>query len=102
AASLTPKKLADAFGGSAQSHTKPAGFQRLPNGLILQWGVSSVVAPGGFITFRMAFPTIALWGSVSVANGNVQGQVSSDLAALTGINAYVDRNLNLAWMAIGL
>ncbi|MGH8818523.1 MAG: phage tail protein, partial [Achromobacter pestifer] len=60
AASITPKKLADAFGGAAQSHTK-LGFQRLPNGLILQWGVSSVLAPGGFITFHTAFPTTALW-----------------------------------------
>lgn len=47
---LTPKKLADAFMGANQSLAVP-GFQKLPGGLIVQWGYVS-----GFSGYTVALP----------------------------------------------
>ncbi|WP_142028307.1 gp53-like domain-containing protein [Bordetella hinzii] len=71
AAALTPKKLDDALKGSNQSLLYPAGFQKLPGGLIIVWGgftfsgASSTTA-----TFPLAFPNqcFAVW-PVNPANG---------------------------------
>lgn len=53
---LTPKKLADAFKGSNQS-VGANGYQKLPSGLILQWGTSaSVSGSASTFTFPIAFP----------------------------------------------
>ena len=40
---LTPAKLADAFGGANQGFA-PNGYQRLPGGLIIQWGAIHIQA----------------------------------------------------------
>ncbi len=56
---LTPARLADAFKGANQS-LAPNGYQRLPGGLIIQWGVLRVGNIGidyfGTISFPIAFP----------------------------------------------
>lgn len=62
--SLTPKKLADAFGGANRgvpiSDTQFASYQKLPGGLILQYGVivSSVT---GTIVFPVSFSSLHSW-----------------------------------------
>lgn len=57
---LTPKKLADAFKGGNQS-LLTNGYQKLPGGLILQWGsVSGALGGTAAITFPIAFPNAAL------------------------------------------
>lgn len=57
---LTPKKLADAFKGSNQN-VAPVGYQKLPGGLILQWGgIASVAGGPATFTFPIAFPNAML------------------------------------------
>jgi len=61
-----------AFGGTLQlgssspfaASVTANGYQKLPSGLILQWGVSSSMVAGGFVsvTFPLAFPTTVLTG----------------------------------------
>lgn len=56
ATALTPKKLADAFKGGNQS-LGTNGYQKLPGGLILQWGSGTSSGTGSLaITFPVAFP----------------------------------------------
>lgn len=58
---LTPKKLAAAFSGSNRFHSSN-GFQKLPGGLILQWGVTGASNASGIATFNfpVAFPVACL------------------------------------------
>lgn len=54
---LTPATLAAALAGSNQS-LSASGFQRLPGGLILQWGEVTTSTSGDVsVTFPLAFPT---------------------------------------------
>lgn len=52
---LTPFRLAEAFKGSNQALTSP-GYQKMPGGLILQWGSSSASTAGVAVSFPIAFP----------------------------------------------
>lgn len=54
---MTPLRLAEAFKGSNQSLTTN-GFQKLPGGLIKQWGTTATIAAGGslVVVFPVAFP----------------------------------------------
>jgi hypothetical protein len=57
ATALTPKKLADAFKDGNQS-LGANGYQKLPGGLIMQWGSGTSSGTGSLaITFPVAFPT---------------------------------------------
>ena len=52
-------KLADAFKGANYS-LLTSGFQKLPGGLILQWGTASAGGSGGIaVTFPITFPSAA-------------------------------------------
>ena len=55
---LSPGRLADAFKGSNQSLTS-SGFQKLPGGLIKQWGTTGTIAAGAslVVVFPVAFPS---------------------------------------------
>jgi hypothetical protein len=55
---LTPARLADAFKGANQSLVGN-GYQKLPGGLIIQWGTSGVAPVDGSldVTFPIAFPS---------------------------------------------
>lgn len=54
---LTPATLAAALTGANQS-LSASGYQRLPGGLILQWGEVTTSASGDVsVTFPLAFPT---------------------------------------------
>ena len=70
---ITPLKLKNAFQGSNQS-LAASGYQKLPGGLILQWGVTASIALNStsVITLPMTFPN-ANFGVV--CNG-----VSADLS----------------------
>ncbi|HWK70049.1 MAG TPA: hypothetical protein VNS29_04325 [Burkholderiaceae bacterium] len=60
AVALTPKKLADAFKGGNQL-LAAAGFQKIPGGLILQFGqADGGASSSGTITFPTAFPNECL------------------------------------------
>lgn len=56
---LTPARLADAFKGANQSLSSN-GYQKLPGGLIIQWGAATVTTDSNgnaTITFPIAFTT---------------------------------------------
>lgn len=67
---ITPKKLADAFRGANQS-LGLNGFQRLPGGLIVQWGFATTNASGrAAVTFPLAFPIALDRAIVNPVNAN--------------------------------
>lgn len=80
-----------------------SGFQKLPNGLIVQWGKASIAADGAtVVAFPVAFPTSAVF-----ANAGPTGDVAADFVAtgLTKGNATFKHNANgkvsALWMALG-
>lgn len=84
---LTPKKLADAFGGSNQSQTSP-GYLKLPSGIIIQWStVLNNVSGFAPWTYPIAFPS-EVWTVLSTA-----GTLSPDVemtATLVGVPSVVN------------
>lgn len=68
--SLTPRKLAEAFKGANQI-LGATGFQKLPGGLIMQWGNANAVNGSVIVTFPIAFPT-----------ANFTGVTDTDAAAM--------------------
>lgn len=57
---MTPAKLAAAFAGGNRS-VAASGFQRLPGGLLIQWGFGSSAADGSAaVTWPVAFPNAAI------------------------------------------
>lgn len=96
---ITPASLLAAF---TKSHDE-CGFQKLPNGMIVQWGMA-LIAPSGttLITFPTAFPTRAV---VAVAEAKGEFAPAYSLSALSRGNAIFKHNGNGGvssyWMAIG-
>ncbi|MFB6364417.1 hypothetical protein ACFCP7_10180 [Paenibacillus elgii] len=67
------------------------GFQKLPSGLILQWGKATITNSGA-VTFPMAFPNYVM---------HVYGQVETSAASQTvGIGSYTNTQFN-AWTVAG-
>lgn len=87
-ANITISSAGD-FTGANQS-LAANGYQKLPGGLVLQWGTVAVGdtlagTPGstGTITFPTAFPTGCLQVILSLSAGNNQSQVSVSVTAKT-------------------
>jgi hypothetical protein len=92
------------FGKSLSS----SGYQRLPGGLILQWGVTTTSASGVVnTTLAIAFPNVFL---ASVGNSrdtanNVIVQTNSASLTQIGVSAWNTSNVRVAstafWFAVG-
>jgi len=105
ASSLTAGSANSVGLGQFGASLTPNGYQKLPSGLILQWGSLSGTNGNTTITFPIAFPTACvsftyctnLGGSVFYQSGASQGIVSlsttSAVAWMGGSTQY--------WMAIG-
>lgn len=66
---LSPKGLDDAFKGTNQS-LATAGYQKLPGGLIIQWGTAQTVSSTSVTTsFPVAFPNECLKAAVTHGSG---------------------------------
>lgn len=87
------------------------GYTKLPNGMILQWGVSGNVA-GDYstsVTFPIAFPTACLNVQVAAYQGNAGPDTWANLVAFNATSATLGRGFNggynvslpMYWMAIG-
>jgi len=80
------------------------GYQKLPSGLIIQWG-QQVVGFGtlGAVTLPIAFPTSNLFATASVANASAGYAVSVGGLALTTVSLYhnAGTNQNCYFFAIG-
>jgi hypothetical protein len=101
---LTPARLADAFKGANQS-LSDNGYQKLPGGLIIQWGTYSLAAASSqAITFPIAFPTALIHTNVSVDNAatDMIGTISRSLTGMTIIKGVNDTSARTGfWQAIG-
>ena len=106
---LTPARLADAFKGANQS-LSVNGYQKLPGGLIIQWGITSRGSPYA-ITFPVAFPNAC----IAIAGGHAAYTGAAGLAVFgvqnltaTGFTASVRDQVGnyvsfggTMWIAIG-
>lgn len=106
---LSPARLASAFGGANQS-LATSGYQKLPSGLIIQWGLSALIGDGGSIavTLPVAFPNNGLQGfctSASTAGSSNSSEVAVTSITTTqitvGFNDTSGGSAQLRWLAIG-
>lgn len=103
---LTPAKLAAAFGGANQGLTAN-GYQKLPGGLIIQWGVTGSVAPAASVTvtFPIAFPTLCASASAirDVAGNAQRGDTASTFSVVSFVinNGSGETTCTFRWIAIG-
>lgn len=90
-----------------QSSLTANGYQKLPGGLILQWG-SGAYTDGTAITFPIAFPTGVL--SITVTEQSLAADattaiarvgVASDTVTTTGFTVRMDQATSIYWMAVG-
>jgi hypothetical protein len=96
------------FSGSNQS-LGTNGYQKLPQGLILQWGTTSVVSPGSAatITFPIAFPnslgSIQLTASDPSPNNAISApQISAQTTTSFSFqNKDPDSSYSCYWFAVG-
>ncbi|MGT2567083.1 gp53-like domain-containing protein, partial [Enterobacter kobei] len=79
------------------------GYQKLPGGLIIQWG-SVVATPSGVsFTYPIAFPTAFYKFFPCMTNGNVLGTISAGSNNNTGGIVYTSLNTaSVSWLAIGI
>ena len=96
---VTPYGLLSAF---LKNHGD-SGFQKLPNGLIVQWGKASIASDGStVVAFPVAFPTGACF-----VNATPTGEVAADFVATSSTkgNATFKHNANgkisALWIALG-
>lgn len=70
----------------------PVGYQKLPSGLIIQWGrVGCTLGTGGSTSYAIPFPTQLLSMSVSLESASGQGWLlrssfTNDTAAKSGFS----------------
>ncbi|AYZ66926.1 hypothetical protein EGY31_27710 [Burkholderia multivorans] len=78
------------FGNSIAS----SGFQKLPSGLIIQWGYANTAAsiPGATVAFPIAFPNSCLWTFAGTAGGNNTSNVSPWTKTSVSITTYQGTN----------
>ena len=118
AAGMTPDKgtltqLRDALGvlfGGGGGVLTMNGWQRLPGGLIIQWGQATTEPDGNIVvTFPIAFPS-ACW-SLTFAS-NISGSAAHGYQALTAANFFLQSwstdtaapaaSLTCTWIAVGV
>lgn len=102
---ITPSTLAAAFQGTNQS-LAASGYQKLPGGLIFQWGTTGSVASIGnvAVTFPLAFPAACLYVAMI---GNTAGspQAANYVSAKSTTGATLNNAGSVAvvfnWFAFG-
>ena len=104
-------EIAQLIGNSAAfvSSLAASGYQKLPSGLIIQWGSVTSSGAGGnnaATTFPISFPSV-LYGvfPMTWSSGNSNAQVASTTLSAVNITAYVGATIttgiNIYWLAIG-
>jgi len=99
---ITPQRLSDAFRGSNQSLTTN-GFQRLPGGLILQWGSVVLNTTPTTFDFPTAFSSAVLTLIGSDGNSAEVAYTAWQPTSLTQFSATASgANIASKWIAIGI
>lgn len=83
---ITPLRLAEAFLGANKSHLQ-SGYQKLPGGLILQWGNAVTDATGTTHSYPIAFPSAVFQVIASDANVITMEYVAVQSISNTQFNA---------------
>ncbi|KAA8740864.1 phage tail protein [Pseudomonas koreensis] len=91
-----------AVGGTGISVLAANGYQKLPGGLIIQWGSAMATAADYLVTFPIAFPV----GPMSLVFGQNEGSVSFHANYLTATgfkyrNAAATYPDQFTWIAVG-
>lgn len=80
----------------------PQGYQRLPSGLIIQWGNTIATQGGTAFTYPISFPSNAFLLLASVNNGNILANVSCSDRTLSGAVMYSSNSgANTHFLVIG-
>lgn len=97
----------EAINGSGSAALGSTGFQKLPSGVILQWGSAMASVADFFVTFPIAFP--AAVASLSFGNNEARYGYHNNFLTTAGFR-YANRDLasgvgvypdNFFWMAVG-
>lgn len=108
---VTPSNVTGLFADSGRVSLGTNGYQKLPSGLIIQWG-SGLLTSGGTVSFPTAFPNACVSVQVTPDSNNAvsmelcsvrlltQTTFTFDGAVLIGGGA-VTTNLTAYWFAIG-
>ena len=104
---LTPARLADAFKGANQS-LNSTGYQKLPGGLIVQWGTNTIPAgtANNPVTLPIAFPnsfrSVTLGVSLTVVTPfDAPGYSKKTLTGFSITNPYTGSEVVVDWLAVG-
>lgn len=104
---ITPSTLNQALKGSNQSLANN-GYQKLPGGLILQWGGFLTTAGAATITFPIAFPNACLnVQATCTASGpqdyipTIGAKTATSVVIYTAGGDGVAINVGFSWFAIG-
>jgi hypothetical protein len=112
---LSALKLAAAFQGANQSITPAPGFQKVPGGLIVQWGTVAVAGGSTPVSFPVVFPNKCLsvlqgegsssgWGTTSPTIHGADAVTVSGFTAKVvrwGGSSWVTGNASAFWIAVG-
>lgn len=98
----TMQKFADEFGFLLS----PTGYQKLPSGFIVQWGLNAYVPPAGVVTpLPITFPTAILWAGATYRQikGGAMNYVGVDSNKLSSIDltSTLSTGAQVYWMAFG-
>ncbi len=104
---ITPATLAQALKGSNQSLASP-GYQKLPGGLVLQWGDFLTSSGDVTVTFPLAFPNTCLNVQITCTASAPQDYIAT-LGTKTATNFEVNTadgsgaaiSVGFSWFAIG-
>lgn len=98
---VSPLGLQQAFSGSNQNKSV-SGFQRLPGGVILQWGSVPLGSPSS-VTFPIAFPSAAaiVVGQPVTNNTGVSGVCNLVPSSTTSVGFSINAGTPALWFALG-
>ena len=96
---ISPLKLFEALQGANQT-LATNGYQKLPGGLIIQWGEDSISSAGTTVTLPIAFPN-NFASVVLVRQGATSANVAMNSKTLSTFSALTSTTGLCYWVAIG-
>lgn len=90
------------WAGGAGDYVGTDGYQKLPGGLIIQWGRATGLS--GTITFSLAFPNkvLAMTGNSTDGSARVNSITFNGIGTGTNtIDFYQSINIGFSWIAVG-
>ena len=99
---MTPLRLAEAFQGANRSHLQ-SGYQKLPGGLIIQWGNANTDTTGTTHSYPLAFPSSVFQVIASDASVTTMEYIAVQSISTTQFNAKSNSGTpGFSFIAIGI